>query len=191
MRVPLPIGLVNWNESKNRPEYGEKLLTQDGSIFITTGDIQVITFKIIATQSETEALKTRTHHKTYSVHECCQSQRIGYVMESVQTFNLEGSLIKSSQSIKSYYFGFPNSSQADKFADFAKYKFPLLDKYGTNCESRLSKRLKSPFEVKIRNLSTLKDELATFFGQCIDKELNSAKVVEMPVAEVKRKLARL
>jgi hypothetical protein len=112
-------------------------------------------------------------------------------MESIQTFDLQGALIKSAQSIKSYYFGFPNSSQADRFADFARYKFQELDQYGTNCESRLSKRLKSPFEVKIRNLSTLQDELATFFGQCIDKELNGSKVVEMPVAETKKKLARL
>jgi hypothetical protein len=151
----------------------------------------MITFKIISTASDVENLKTRSHHKVYSVHECCQSARIGYVMESTKTFDLQGTLIKSSQSIKSYYFGFPNSSQADKFADYCKYKFPDLDKYGTNCESRLSKRLKSPFEVKIRNLSTLKDELATFFKQCIDKELFSSKVVNMPVAEVKRKLARL
>lgn len=151
----------------------------------------MITFKIIATQSETEELKTRIHHKTYTVHECSQSQRIGYVMESIQTFDLQGTLIKSSQSIKSYYFGFPNSAQADKFADFARYKFADLDKYGTNCESRLSKRSKSPFEVKIRNISTIKDELAAFFGQCIDKELNGSKVVEMPLEEVKKRLARL
>lgn len=151
----------------------------------------MVTFRIISTVSDVENLKTRSHHKVYTVHECCQSQRIGYVMESVQTFDLQGSLIKSSQSIKSYYFGFPNSAQADKFADYAKYKFPDLDKYGTNCESRLSKRLKSPFEVKIRNLSNIKHELTTFFGKCIDRELNGSKVVEMPLAEVKRKLARL
>lgn len=151
----------------------------------------MITFKIISTVSDVENLKTRSHHKVYTVHECSQSPRIGYVMESIQTFDLQGSLIKSSQCIKSFYFGFANSAQAEKFADYCKYKFADLDKYGTNCESRLSKRLKSPFEVKIRNLSTIKDELSTFFGKCIDRELNSPKVVEMPVAEVKRKLARL
>lgn len=151
----------------------------------------MITFKIISSTTSTTELKTRTHEKTYTVHECCQSQRIGYVMESVRSFDKDGKLFKATQSIVSYYFGFPNSSQADRFADFARYKFQELDQYGTNCESRLSKRLKSPFEVKIRNLSTLKDELATFFGQCIDKELFSSKVVDMPVAEVKRKLARL
>ncbi len=150
----------------------------------------MITFKIISSTTSTTELKTRTHEKTYTVHECCQSQRIGYVMESILSYK-DGKLFKSTQSIMSYYFGFPNSSQADRFADFARYKFQELDQYGTNCESRLSKRLKSPFEVKIRNLSTLKDELATFFGQCIDKELHGSKVVEMPVAEVKRKLARL
>jgi hypothetical protein len=111
-------------------------------------------------------------------------------METIKTFDLQGTLVKSSQSIKSYYFGFPNSAQADKFADYCKYKFPDLDKYGTNCESRLSKRLKSPFEVKIRNLSTIKDQLATFFSKCLNQELNSPKVIDMPV-EVKRKLARL
>lgn len=156
----------------------------------------LISFKIIATQIEVEQLKTRAHHKTYTVHECVQSNRIGYVMESVQTFDLDGALIKSSQSIKSYYFGFPNSVQAEKFADFARFKFADLDKYGTNCEARLSKRLKSPFEVKIRNLSTIKNDLATFFGQCLDKELSAPKVVEIDdkAAEyeaLKKKVKRL
>ncbi len=140
----------------------------------------MISFKIIATDSEVESLKTRSHIKTYTMHECKQSDRIGYISELVQTFNLEGTLIKSSQSIKSYYFGFPNTAQAEKFAEFAKYKFPALDKYGTNCEARLAKRLKSPFEVKIRNLASIKNELSTFFGQCIDRELNSSKVIDLP-----------
>jgi len=151
----------------------------------------MVTFKIIASASEICELKTRTHEKSYTVHECRQSQRIGYVMESIRSFDKDGTLFKATQSIKSYYFGFPNSAQADKFCDFAKYKFPDLDKYGTNCESRLSKRLKTPFEVKIRNLSNIKNELIIFFAKCIDRELNSPKVIEMPVAEVKKALARL
>lgn len=150
----------------------------------------MITFKIIATASETSELKTRTHEKTYTVHECCQSQRIGYVMESVRSYK-DGKLFKATQSIKSFYFGFPNSAQAERFEDFAKYKFPALASYGTNCESRLSKRLKSAFEVKIRNLSSIQNELFDFFSHCIEKELHSPKVVDMPVEEVKRKLARL
>jgi len=140
----------------------------------------LISFKIIATDTEIESLKTRDHHKTYTVHECKQSDRIGYVSELVQTFDKEGTMIKISQSIKSFYFGFPNTARAEKFAEFARYKFPALDKYGTNCEARPAKRLKSPFEVKIRNLSSVKDELATFFGQCIDQELNGNKVIDLP-----------
>ena len=151
----------------------------------------MITFKIISSTTSTTALKTRTHEKTYTVHECCQSQRIGYVMESVRSFDKEGTLFKATQSVVAYYFGFPNSAQADKFADFARYKFPDLDKYGTNCESRLSKRLKSPFEVKIRNLSTIKDELSVFFEQCIGKELYSPRVVEIDHDAMKKKVSRL
>lgn len=140
----------------------------------------MISFKIISTDSEVESLKTRTHHKTYTVHECKQSDRIGYVMQTVKTFDKEGTQIGSKQLIKSFYFGFPNSAQADKFADFARYKFPRLADYGTSCESRLSKRLKSPFEVKIRNLPDIKDSLFSFFTQCIDQELNSKKVIDLP-----------
>ncbi|MCA6580472.1 MAG: hypothetical protein IM537_05920 [Pseudanabaena sp. M57BS1SP1A06MG] len=151
----------------------------------------MITFKIISSQFETEELKTRTHHKTYTLHECKQSERIGYVCESVQTFDKSGTLIKSSQEIKSFYFGFANSAQADKFADFAKYRFPLLDKYHGHCEARLSKRLKSPFEVKIRNLALISDDLFGFFGQCIDQEL-APKVVEIDRdLEMRKKVSRL
>ena len=149
----------------------------------------MITFKIIASQAELVELKTRSHHKLYSVHECKQSSRAGYVSESVQSFK-DGICFKTSNEIKSFYFGFPNSAQADKFEDFCKYKFPELSKYNGHCEARLSKRLKSPFEVKIRNLASISADLFTFFGQCIDKEL-SPKVVDMPVAEVKKRLARL
>ena len=151
----------------------------------------MITFKIIATQAEVIELKPRSHHKVYSVHECKQSSRIGYVSESVQSFDKEGTCFKTSQEIKSFYFGFPNSAQAERFEDFCKYKFPLLSSHTGHCESRLSKRLKSPFEVKIRNLAGISADLFNFFCQCIDKELAAPKVVEMPVAEVKRKLARL
>jgi len=150
----------------------------------------MISFKIIATQIEVEKLKTRTHHKTYTVHECKQSNRIGYISELIQTFNLEGTLINSTQRIKSFYFGFPNSAQAEKFEDFAKYTFPALETYGTNCESRLSKRLKSPFEVKIRNLKAISKDLFAFFGKCIDREL-APTVVDMSKSEAKKKLARL
>ncbi|MFN4834344.1 MAG: hypothetical protein ACK5S8_09645 [Pseudanabaena sp.] len=139
----------------------------------------MISFQIIATESEIEELKTRTHHKTYSVHVCKQSERIGYVSELTQTFDKSGTAIGTKQEIKSFYFGFANSAQAEKFEGYAKYKFPLLDKYHGHCEARLSKRLKSPFEVKIRNLATIKDELHSFFCQCIDKEL-APKVLEMP-----------
>ena len=151
----------------------------------------MITFKIIATQFDVVKMKTRSHHKVYSVHECEQSARIGYVSESVQSFDKEGTCFQTSNEIKSFYFGFPNSAQADKFEDFCKYKFPELSKYHGHCEARLSKRLKSPFEVKIRNLASISVDLFAFFSQCIDKELVAPKVVEMPVAEVKRKLARL
>ena len=150
----------------------------------------MITFKIIHSASEICELKSRTHEKSYSVHECVQSQRIGYVMESIRSFDKNGKLFKATQCIKSFYFGFPNCVQAERFEDFAKYKFPKLAEYGTNCESRLSKRLKSPFEVKIRNLSSISNELFSFFCKCIDQELQP-KVVDMPLAEVKRKLARL
>jgi len=151
----------------------------------------MITFKIISSTSDVENLKTRSHHKVYTVHECCQSQRIGYIMQSTQTFDLQGTLIKSSQLIKSYYFGFPNSAQADKFADFARYKFRRLEDYATSCESRLSKRLKSPFEVKIRSLPDIADELFLFFCQCIDKELHSPKVIDIDHDAMKAKVKRL
>ena len=151
----------------------------------------MITFKIIASTSETVKLKTRTHEKTYTVHECCQSNRIGYVSQLIQTFDLQGTLIKSGQKIMSFYFGFANTAQAEKFEDFAKYKFPLLGMFETHCTSRLSKRLKSPFEVKVRNLEEIESELMIFFNKCIDRELNGSKVIEMPVAEVRKKLARL
>ncbi|MCA6572112.1 MAG: hypothetical protein IM535_08395 [Pseudanabaena sp. M38BS1SP1A06MG] len=151
----------------------------------------MITFKVISSQFDIEELKTRTHHKNYTVHQCKQSERIGYVSEAVQTFDKQGTLIKSSQEIKSFYFGFPNSAQADKFADFAKYKFPLLDKYHGHCEARLSKRLKSPFEVKIRNLALISDDLFAFFGKCIDQEL-SPKVIEIDRdLEMRKKVSRL
>jgi hypothetical protein len=153
--------------------------------------ISLISFKIIATDSHIEALKTRNHIKTYTVHECKQTDRIGYISELVQTFDLAGTLIKSSQRIKSYYFGFPNTSQAEKFADCAKYKFPDLQKLDTHCEARLSKRLKSPFEVKIRNLKEIEENLHAFFFKCIDQELNGKKVVEIDVNEVKKRFARL
>ena len=174
MRSPLPIGYVNWNQ-----------------IFITIGATQMITFKIIASTSETTELKTRRHEKTYTVHECCQSDRIGYVSQLVQTFNLEGTLIKSGQKIMSFYFGFPNTCQAEKFEDFAKYKFPLLGAFETHCTSRLSKRLKSPFEVKIRNLEEIDLDLMNFFSSCIDKELAAPKVVAITLSEVKKRLSRL
>lgn len=150
----------------------------------------MISFKIIATDSHIEALKTRNHIKTYTVHECKQTDRIGYISELVQTFDLAGSLIKSTQRIKSYYFGFPNTSQAEKFADCAKYKFPELQKLDTHCEARLSKRLKSPFEVKIRNLKEIEENLHAFFCKCIDQELNGKKVIDLPQVdhEVMRKL---
>ena len=172
-----------------RPQQVQKLLTQIAQILLLQTK-QMISFKIIATQTEVEKLKTRTHHKTYSVHECKQSNRIGYVSEIIQTFDLEGTLVKASQSIKSFYFGFPNSAQAEKFEDFAKYKFPALETYGTNCEARLSKRLKSPFEVKIRNLKAISDDLFAFFSKCIDREL-APTVVDIDREEVKKKLKRL
>ena len=150
----------------------------------------MITFKIISSTTSTTELKTRTHEKTYTVHECIQSQRIGYVMESVRSYK-DGTLFKATQCIKSFYFGFPNCVQAERFEDFAKYKFAELDKLDSHCTSRLSKRLKSPFEVKIRNLSAIADDLMIFFCKCIDKELASPKVVDMPVEEVKKRLARL
>jgi hypothetical protein len=140
----------------------------------------MISFKIIATDSEVETLKTRSHFKTYNVHECKQSDRIGYVSELIQTFDKEGTMIKSSQSIKSYYFGFPNTSQAEKFAEFAKYRLPELEKLDTHCEARLSKRLKSPFEVKIRNLKEIENNLHAFFCKCIDQEVNGKKVIDLP-----------
>lgn len=151
----------------------------------------MITFKIVSSQFEIEELKTRTHHKNYIVHECKQSQRIAYVSESIQTFDKQGTLIKSSQEIKSFYFGFANSAQADKFADFAKYKFPLLDKYHGHCEARLSKRLKSPFEVKIRNLALISDDLLSFFGNCIAKDIQP-KIIDLPTVdhEAMRKLVK-
>jgi hypothetical protein len=151
----------------------------------------MITFKIVHSASETINLKTRSHEKTYTVHECCQSHRIGYVMESIRSFDKEGTLFKATQSIKSFYFGFPNSAQADKFEDFAKYKFPELARFGTDCEARLSKRLKTPFEVKIRNLSCIKDELSVFFSKCIEREMQPT-VVDMPVDHdaMRKKVAR-
>ncbi len=149
----------------------------------------MITFKIISSSTSTTDLKTRSHEKTYTVHECIQSQRIGYVMESIRSFDKDGKLFKATQCIKSFYFGFPNSVQAERFEDFAKRKFANLGSYN-NCESRLSKRLKSPFEVKIRNLSAIADDLMIFFSKCIDREL-SPKVIDMPVEEVKKRLARL
>ena len=152
----------------------------------------MITFKIIATQFEIEQLKTRAHHKTHTLHECVQSNRLGYISEMAQTFDKEGTQIKSSQSIKSFYFGFPNTAQAEKFEDFIKYKFPDLAAYSTHCESRLSKRLKSPFEVKVRNLDKISDALFAFFCQCVDKEL-SPKVLEISEyeADMRRKVKRL
>jgi len=154
----------------------------------------MISFKIIATQIDVEQLKTRSHHKTYTVHQCSQSERIGYVSELIQTFNNEGTMTKTSQSIKSFYFGFPNSAQAEKFADFARYKFSALDAFGTNCEARLSKRLKSPFEVKIRNLKAISDDLFAFFSKCVDQEINGKKVVDLPQVDheaMRKKVKRL
>lgn len=167
-------------------------LCESGSnqIFITKEIPIMITFKVIATQVEVVEMKTRSHHKIYSVHECKKSSRIGYVSESVQSFDKDGNCFKTSNEIKSFYFGFPNSSQAERFEDYCKYQFPLLASHTGHCESRLAKRLKSPFEVKIRNLNAIADVLFIFFSKCIDKEL-APKVIDMPVAEVKKKLARL
>lgn len=151
----------------------------------------MITFKIIATQAEALEMKTRTHHKTYTVHECKQSNRIGYVSEFIQTFDKDGNCFKTSNEIKSFYFGFANSVQAERFEEFCKHQFPLLANHTGHCESRLSKRLKSTFEVKIRNLAAIADVLFIFFSNCIEKELAAQKVVDMPLAEVKKKLARL
>jgi len=154
----------------------------------------MISFKIISTDSEVESLKTRSHHKTYTVHECKQTERIGYISELVQTFDLAGTMIKSNQRITSYYFGFPNTSQAEKFADCAKYKFAELQKLDTHCEARLSKRLKSPFEVKIRNLKEIEDNLHVFFCKCIDQEVNGKKVIDLPQVDheaMRKKVNRL
>jgi hypothetical protein len=151
----------------------------------------MITFKIIATTEELVELKTRKHFKLYQVHECKQTDRAGYVSESIKTFDKEGSAIGSKQQIKSFYFGFANTAQAEKFADYAKYKFPLLDKVPSNCEARLSKRLRSPFEVKIRNLAMISDDLIAFFGNAIQKELDRPKVTEIDHEAMKAKVKRL
>jgi hypothetical protein len=156
----------------------------------------MITFKIISTTEEAVELKTRKHFKLYQVHECIQTPRAGYVSETIKTFDLSGTEIGTKQEIKSFYFGFANTAQAEKFADFARYKFPLLDKIPTHCEARLSKRLASPFEVKIRNLSMISGDLLAFFGNAIQKEIDSPKVVEIDdkAAEyeaLKKKVKRL
>lgn len=156
----------------------------------------MITFKIIATTEEIVELKTRKHFKLYQVHECIQTPRAGYVSETIKTFDLEGTEIGTKQEIKSFYFGFANTAQAERFADYAKYKFPLLDKVSTHCEARLSKRLASPFEVKIRNLAVISGDLLAFFGNAIQKEIDSPKVAEIADKQseheaLKKKMKRL
>ena len=156
----------------------------------------MISFQIIATTEEVVELKTRKHFKVYQVHICKQTPRAGYVSETIKTFDLEGTVISAKQEIKSFYFGFANSAQAEKFADFARYKFPLLDKIPTHCEARLSKRLASPFEVKIRNLTVISGDLLAFFGNAIQKEIDSPKVAEIADKQseheaLKKKMKRL
>lgn len=145
---------------------------------------------------EVETLKTRTHKHKYKFYVCAQTDRIGILSEALETTinGKEPKLVYGSKP-KSYYFGFANFPQAEKFEEFCKMKFPALDAYSGHCVSRLSQRLTAhPVEVKIRALDAIADELDQFFKDCLAKAL-APKVVEIdPVAKyeaLKRKVARL
>ena len=148
-------------------------------------------FKTSSTDWEVEQLKTRRHEREFSMYESLNG-RIGYVLETTQTFDLNFNLLNTKRIVRSWYFGFANSAQADRFEDWAKHKFSILDAidFDSHCEARLSKRLATPFEVKIRNLEAISKDLEALAIDCLARDA-APKVAEMPVAEVKRKLARL
>jgi hypothetical protein len=134
----------------------------------------ILTSTIIATECETQALKTRTHEKRFDFYLCDQTDSVGFISESVATTCLKSGEVTTKQNILSYYFGFPDFASAYRFVEYCKSRFLMLTAYHSHCEARESQRMTHyPVEVKVRSLTAITDALEDFAKACIAKKMSA------------------
>ena len=132
----------------------------------------ILTNTIIDTESETQALKTRTHEKQFNFHISDQVNSVGFISESVATTCHKSGEVTTKRQILSYYFGFNDMASAYRFVEYCKSRFLMLTAYHGHCEARDSQRLTHyPVEVKVRSLAPIADALEDFAKACIAKKL--------------------
>jgi hypothetical protein len=130
--------------------------------------------QLIKEDSEIQVLKTKSKISSFRFF---RSIRLGYVEHLVIDCTDKFS---SKANIKSFYFGFEYYSDAKKFAEYAKSKFPELDSFSTHCVIRDSERLTTPVEVKLRCLKPIESGLKALFEQCKLKEAQNGNTSTKP-----------
>ena len=132
----------------------------------------ILTYTIIDTERETQALKTRTHEKQFDFYVCDQCDSVGFIAKSVATICHKSGEVTTKRQILSYYFGFDDFASAYRFVEYCKSRFLMLTFFHGHCEARDSQRLTHyPVEVKVRNLAPIAEQLEDFAKTCIAKKI--------------------